>query len=100
MGRPWSAAGSAPGSAPTLAERTAAERTASARDERAALTSHCWVLDAPGSTGRSPGLLLEWRREGRVWLGLVAYVQREESERFRLVQRWLPAEVLAPVDSG
>jgi hypothetical protein len=58
------------------------------------------VREAPGSTVRSPGLLLEWRREGGTWLGLVAYVQREEPERFRLVQRWVPAAALEPVDSG
>jgi hypothetical protein len=42
--------------------------------------------------------LLEWRREGGVWSGLVAYVQREDAERFRLVQRWVPAAALKPVD--
>lgn len=88
MGRPWSAR--------SLADRSGLTD----RTERAALTTHCWVLDRPGSTGRSPGLLLEWRREGHAWLGLVAYVERQEQDRFRLVQRWVPAEVLKPVDQG
>jgi hypothetical protein len=69
---------------------------------------HCWVVDAPGHAGRYPGLLLEWRREQEDWAGLVAYVMPEPGPdpaaaapaRVRLVQRWLPASCLRPVDDG
>ncbi|MDQ1630857.1 MAG: hypothetical protein QOJ32_2110 [Frankiaceae bacterium] len=65
---------------------------------RPAAVHHCWVDDAPGHPGRHPGLLLEWRREQQRWLGLVAYVMPDlQSDRVRLVQRWLPGVYLTPI---
>jgi hypothetical protein len=90
---------------PTLADRTAvsaggsrpvAEGPESARD-RPVVTRHCWVSGLPGSPGRHPGLLAEWRHDttsGR-WLGRVVYAVDEQG-RGVLVERWVPAEHLTP----
>ena len=93
MGRAWTSGKSA-------SSGTLADRSGPGPDERAALSPHCWVRESPGSTERHAGLLLEWRREGGRWLGLVAYVQREERDRVRLTQRWVPADLLEPADRG
>ncbi|HSP36520.1 MAG TPA: hypothetical protein VLR26_02075 [Frankiaceae bacterium] len=88
MGRPWSG--------PTLADRSA---DSSAAADRVASTPHCWVVDVPDHPGRHAGLLLEWRRNGRRWMGLVTFVLPEVTgERVRLLQQWLPAECLKPAD--
>ncbi len=90
---------------PTLAERTAgsAGSTRPAQDgtegsrERPVVTRHCWVSGLPGSPGRHPGLLAEWRHDpssGR-WVGRVVYAVDEQG-RIVLVERWVPAEHLTP----
>ena len=58
---------------------------------------HCWVSGLPGSPGRHPGLLAEWRHDrgtGR-WFGRVVYAV-DEHGRVVLVERWVPAEHLTP----
>ena len=93
-------------SGPTLADRlaastrsappAAAEPPETAR-ERPVVTRHCWVTGLPGSPGRHPGLLAEWRHDagsGR-WLGRVVYAV-DESGRVVLVERWIAAEHLTP----
>ena len=93
-------------SGPTLADRLAAsgggtppaaDRAAEGRRERPVVTRHCWVSGLPGSPGRHPGLLAEWRHDpatGR-WLGRVVYAV-DEHGRGVLVERWIPAEHLTP----
>ncbi len=93
-------------SGPTLADRLAASsgssesavtRAPEGSRERPVVTRHCWVTGLPGSPGRHPGLLAEWRHDqgsGR-WLGRVVYVV-DEHGRGVLVERWIPAEHLAP----
>jgi hypothetical protein len=90
---------------PTLADRLAASAGASrpapegpqGARERPVVIRHCWVSGLPGSPGRYPGLLAEWRHDqgsGR-WLGRVVYAVDEQG-RVVLVERWLPAEHLTP----
>jgi hypothetical protein len=90
---------------PTLADRTAASAPsgrpvpdgAEGSRERPVVTRHCWVAGLPGSPGRHPGLLAEWRHDtssGR-WLGRVVYAVDEQG-RVVLVERWVPAEHLTP----
>jgi len=90
---------------PTLADRLAAsgrlpppatEATEASR-ERPVVARHCWVSGLADAPGRSPGLLAEWRHDpttGR-WLGRVVYAVHEAG-RVVLVERWIPAEHLAP----
>ena len=93
-------------SGPTLADRLAASTgppappAADAPEpsrERPVVVRHCWVSGLPGSPGRHPGLLAEWRHDrstGR-WSGRVVYALDEQG-RVVLVERWLPAEHLTP----
>ena len=92
-------------SGPTLADRLAAstrppapvaEEPEAAR-ERPVVARHCWVAGLPGSPGRHPGLLAEWRHDATTgrWLGRVVYAV-DESGRGVLVERWIPAEHLTP----
>ena len=92
-------------SGPTLADRLAASTGGlpaaadgpEAARERPVVTRHCWVAGLPGSPGRHPGLLAEWRHDpgsGR-WLGRVVYLVDEQG-RGVLVERWIPAEHLTP----
>src|SRR3954452_18032899 len=53
--------------------QTLAERVGATMARRGTEARHCWVGDAPGHSGRWPGLLREWRREDAGWLGRVAY---------------------------
>ena len=74
----------------TLAERSGA----AAADRRPPGACHCWVLDGGE---RRPGLLLEWRRRGSRWEGLVAYLTPaagDEGGGHSLVQHWLDSERL------
>jgi hypothetical protein len=87
MGRPWPK--------PTLVERSGRSPV---DDRRRAPVHHCWVEDAAEPPGRHAGLLLEWRRDDERWMGLVAYVVQEAADGgVRLVQRWVPAALLAPI---
>jgi len=90
---------------PTLADRLAASSgtrpppatvTDGPRD-RPVVARHCWVTGLPGSPGRHPGLLAEWRHDQRSdrWLGRVVYAV-DERGRSALVERWIPAEHLTP----
>lgn len=57
---------------------------------------HCWVIEAPGTPGRWPGLLVEWRQLRAGWEGRVIYVVPEpEGEGVRVLERWLAAGYLA-----
>jgi len=62
-----------------------------------ARAQHCWVVDAPQSPGRWPGLLTEWRRDGDgVWYGQVAWAvdgPTGDADTV-LLQAWLPAHLL------
>jgi hypothetical protein len=92
---------------PTLADRIAASggqggptpaaEGPEGRRERPVVTRHCWVSGLPGSPGRHPGLLAEWRHDSGSsrWLGRVVYAVDEQG-RVVLVERWLPAEHLTP----
>jgi len=82
-----------------LADRTRRNIPAASRqtaeDERG---RHCWVVDSPGHPGRYPGVLVEWRRRGQAWDGLVAYVMPElHGGGSRLVERWVEAQYLEPI---
>jgi hypothetical protein len=51
--------------------------------------------------GRWPGLLVEWRRAGRHWEGLVTFLVSggdgaAAADGPRLVQQWLAARHLSP----
>ena len=93
-------------SGPTLADRLAASTSSAAPPaadapepsrERPVVVRHCWVSGVPGSPGRHPGLLAEWRHEpatGR-WSGRVVYAL-DDHGRGVLVERWVPAEHLTP----
>jgi hypothetical protein len=88
------------GHGPTLAERTAASRGGADRERAPGGARHCWVVDAPGHPGRYPGLLLAWRRGSDGWSGLVSYsIDEPGNTDVRLVQRWVPAACLSPVDT-
>ena len=55
---------------------------------------HCWVnLPVDGSQPR-PGLLMEWRRAGRLWEGRVVYAAQLRPGRWATVEEWVPAELL------
>ena len=59
---------------------------------------HCWVLDPPGTLGKWPGIVLEWRRsDDRGWWGHVAYAVERDGGPV-LVVEWLVAAYLAPVE--
>jgi len=58
---------------------------------------HCWVAGAVDDDGvKRPGLLVEWREEGRGWEGRVVYVARLRPDGWVVVEEWLPAVLLAP----
>ena len=61
---------------------------------------HVWVVNAPAQLGRWPGLLLEWRRGDDGWEARVVMATAEPDDRTvaRLVERWLPADCLEPLD--
>lgn len=61
---------------------------------------HCWVAAPVDTTRPRPGLLLEWRRveRGR-FEGRVVYQAELRPGRFALVEEWVPAELLTPLDS-
>lgn len=62
------------------------------------LAKHVWVVDVPGQPGRSPGLLVEWRRLERPgWEARVVYaVPAWDGSGTQLVERWLPTQCLLP----
>ncbi len=92
----------------TLADRSAlsgigtgAARPSAADDRRPehphTRAQHCWVVDAPQSPGRWPGLLTEWRRDGDgAWHGRVAWAVdgADDATDTVLLQAWLPAHLL------
>lgn len=47
---------------------------------------HVWVGTTP-----SPGVLIDWRKDGPTWLGFVAYV-----EAGRIIVAWLPSDLIRP----
>lgn len=58
---------------------------------------HCWVTT---SAGRLPGLLLEWRRRPDGWNGRVVHaVPADEDGGWVVVEEWLPAGLLDPLDA-
>ncbi len=60
---------------------------------------HCWIEDHPGSPGRWPGLLVEWRRGGRHgWQGRVVWAVDDGDGRSVLLEAWVDAAHLAVAD--
>ena len=61
---------------------------------------HCWVAVPVDGPEPRPGMLWEWRRveRGR-FEGLVSYPARLRTGRWAMVTEWVPAELLAPVES-
>ncbi len=60
---------------------------------------HCWVEDHPGSPGRWPGLLVEWRRGGRHgWQGRVVWAVDDGDGCSVLLEAWVDASHLAVAD--
>jgi hypothetical protein len=48
---------------------------------------------------RLPGLLAQWQQsQDGAWAGLVVYAVDETDGQVALVQAWIPAEQLRPVD--
>jgi hypothetical protein len=92
----------------TLAERSAASgigtgaRPAAEQGGATAArphAQHCWVEDHPGSPGRWPGLLVEWRRGGRHgWQGRVVWAV-EDDGRSVLLEAWVDAAHLAVAEA-
>jgi hypothetical protein len=59
---------------------------------------HCWVKGPAEALGPHPGLLLEWRLVGAgEWRALVAYAV-VDGDQVTLVQQWVPAELVRPVE--
>lgn len=82
---------------PSLADRSA---RAAGGDAAAPATRHCWA-DPPGHPGPWCGLVVEWRRAGSAWEGRCIYVIDDvDGTGSRVVERWLPAHCLRPIDSG
>lgn len=55
---------------------------------------HCWVIDAPMSPGRWPGVLVQWRRDpARGWQGFAVWVADDDDGPV-LLQTWLDAQYL------
>jgi hypothetical protein len=71
----------------TLAERSGA----AASDRPPAGACHCWVID---EGARLPGVLIEWRRRGGRWEGLVAYLRPDPRGACSLIQEWLDSAQL------
>lgn len=78
------------GRGPSLAERSAQ----STKAKSPAGACHCWVIE---EGARYPGLLLEWRKQGGHWQGLVAYLRVDRLGDYALVQTWLDGERLRAV---
>jgi hypothetical protein len=59
---------------------------------------HCWA-EPPGHPGPWPGLVVEWRKNADgAWEGRCVYViDGVDPTGSRLVERWLPAHCLTPV---
>ena len=55
---------------------------------------HCWITDRHG---RLPGLLLEWQQRADGWHGRVVRPIRE-GDGWQVVEEWLPAGLLDPVN--
>jgi hypothetical protein len=63
------------------------------------LAKHVWLVDAPGQPGRWPGLLVEWRQapDGTWEARVVHAVPEADRSGIRVIERWLPATALEPV---
>lgn len=55
---------------------------------------HCWISGPVDGAEPRPGLLLEWRRAGRLWEGRVVYAAQLRPGRWASVEEWVPAELL------
>ncbi|GAB3589318.1 hypothetical protein GCM10027446_01340 [Angustibacter peucedani] len=77
---------------PTLAERTALTR------QQAAPRRHCWVDGPADSPGPWPGLVVEWRKEGEVWVARTVYVVTERKAPPVLVEQWLSSDRVRAAD--
>jgi hypothetical protein len=61
---------------------------------------HCWVVDAPTSPGRWPGLLTEWRRDGAGrWEGRVVWAVEDDGGAV-LIEAWVQAGYLSVARTG
>src|SRR3954447_16424271 len=62
---------------------------------RGAAARHCWVTNPPGSPGRWPGLVLEWRRDESRWQGRAVVVVLDGQDP-RIICAWFDQDHLAP----
>jgi hypothetical protein len=77
---------------PPLNERV---RTGAPAEPAPPATRHCWVAEPDGGLARYPGLLVRWRRESGGFSAWVVYLLPEpDTDDVRIVERWLPAELL------
>jgi hypothetical protein len=65
------------------------------RRDPVARVKHCWVL---GEAGRLPGLLLQWRQTAAGFQGRVVHPVDDPEEGWMVVEEWLPAARLQPVE--
>ncbi|KRA30989.1 MULTISPECIES: hypothetical protein [unclassified Nocardioides] len=61
---------------------------------------HCWVRFGQGNcpAAPAPGLILDWRREGRRWLAWVIWIDNT-GRRDTVRQAWLPVSAIRPAKS-
>jgi hypothetical protein len=80
--------------------RTVAERSARGGPGQQPMNMgrHCWLLDPPYGTWKTPGLLVEWRKNGDQWEGRVLYMA-QLAGRPSLVEAWFPAYAMQPTDT-
>lgn len=57
-----------------------------------AMPKHVWVTLEGSSTGRLPGILLEWRQTGSGWEGFVVCADGGGNVKPRAYMEWLPAD--------
>jgi len=84
----------------TLAERAARSGVdpEKPKEVRPSGAKHCWVTGLPGYPDHCPGLLAEWKTDEKGhWSGRVVYAV-EDGDRVILIENWVPAAHLVPVD--
>src|SRR3954471_18264487 len=64
---------------------------------RRLVARHCWVTGPPGTPGRWPGIVLEWRQSEGRWEGRVVVVVLTGSDP-KVVCSWFDQDYLAPAD--
>jgi hypothetical protein len=62
---------------------------------REAAARHCWVTNPPGTPGRWPGVVLEWRRDEGRWQGRVVVVVLD-GQAPSMICAWFDQDQLTP----